>query len=248
MAFVSALAATDTVSPDEVGAATGLDTAWYSLVFSGASEATNHTWRISTRIRGGGMAEAAASLDGGSWGEAVLAIQFSGDHDDAASGQLVVEDSGGAQVSLAAPANLRITLEKTARMVGVDTFRTDRPRTTVGTGRCCRVRVDTAAEAKVSAKSIAGLASVSLGGLLRADLEMTGTCVVRGVRIEDRFRVTTAPADFWGATVSPPEGGFERGEASPPDEPTDEERSGAPASGDEEAAAPEGDGGEVPAR
>ncbi len=238
MGFATAMAATDTVSRDEMGAATGIDTAWYSLVSSGSPEATNHTWRISTRIRGGGIATADASLDGGSWGEAVLAIQFTGDHDNAATGQLVVEDSGGAQVSLAAPANLRITLEKTARMVGVDKFRTDRPRTTVGTGRCCRVRVDTAAEVKVSAKSFTGFACVSLDGLLRADLEMTGTCLVRGLRIEDRFRVTTAPAALWGATVTAPAGGFGRGEESPPDRSTDEERGGAPAPGDEQDATP----------
>lgn len=225
VAQVFARASTNPFCSDQGGSSSGVSTAWYSLLFSGSPGASEHRWRITTRIEGDGSGEAKASLLGSSWGECLLAMAFSGDNENADFGQLAVENAGGAAVSIGIPEGLRVALQKSARLVGVDTYRVDSPKTTVGPGKTCRVRVDTFAEACVSAKSVvAGGASVSLSAVLHGALTMTGTCRIGEVRVEDVFRAEKAPTFSLESHLVPPTGGLDFGEGTPTDEPTGQER------------------------
>ncbi|MCU0727650.1 MAG: hypothetical protein MUE73_17970 [Planctomycetes bacterium] len=226
VAYVNAFAITDPLSADQSGAGSGSTTNWYSLGFTGAADTTEHRWRITTRIYGPGNGYADGILDGTAWGECVLALEFSGDNENAACGQLAVDDSGGASVSLSVPAGFRVSLQKSARAKETDVYSVDSPKTTVGPGKVCRVRVSTSAEVRVAAQSVIGISSVYVTGVLHGDLTMTGTCRVGDDRVEDRFTVEPKIPDILESEFDPPTGGVEQGEPKPPDLPTDEEREG----------------------
>jgi hypothetical protein len=223
VAFVSAFAITDPLSEDQAGSGSGRTTNWYSLGFSGSAEATEHRWRITTWIHGSGDGTADGVIDGTAWGEAVLAVAFTGDNGNVACGQLAVDDSGGAAVSLTVPPGLRLDLQKRARSKETDVFVVDSTVTTTGSGKVCRVRVETAADVGLGAGSCLGVASAHLVGVLHGELLMTGTCRLGDRRVEDRFGVEPVIRE---SVFDPPSGGVEQGELDPPDEPTEEEREG----------------------
>lgn len=227
---IDAYAATDLFHADEAGSAWDTSTSWYSLEFCGSDEAVEHKWTITTVIKGAGSAETFVSLEGSAYADSLQVIQFVGDHDNCGVGQLAVDDSTGVSYSLMVPLGFSATLSKSARTQGEDSYGVKVPRATAGEGKVCRVRADASVEAAIGASCVVTNAGawIAESTELKADLTMTGTCVYRGLKVEDTLRIEWVPASDPTATVEEPSGGVEEEDPTdiPTDTPTDDEREG----------------------
>ncbi|MEN8149412.1 MAG: hypothetical protein ABFS86_06290 [Planctomycetota bacterium] len=194
----AALVKTDAGSPDEFGAGADEDTVWYELSYCGDGTATNHAWSIETDIHGQGTATAKATVMGRAVIESLNLIRVTGDHRSSGRGRLGAASTSDVEFSLLAPSGFGDETVDTILALGNDAFATQTWKKTTGSGKKCRVRIDSAVLASGSARAVIGTAEAILKATLRVDLEMTGTCTIGAFRITDRFRigpggVTTPP-------------------------------------------------------
>lgn len=202
-------------------------TAWFGLAFAGSGRATDHTWSITTTIKGSGTAHAYSNGESSTWSESLQLIQISGDNTNTGGGQLAVEANEQLTLSISLPKTVRITFPKSSRTFKSDSFTESNTVTTSGSGKCCRIRVKSTAEAKGQATSIVSTASTWILASMDAEITMEGTAKIFGIPVVDRFCLTDDPDDKTAAAVTPPTGGCERGgNEAPTDSPTDEERKG----------------------
>ncbi len=207
-------------------------TAWFGLKFVGSPNATNHKWKIITKITGFGWAYAEAVLEASCWGESLQYISVTGDNTNKDGGQLAVQDNAKVNLAISLPKSLSITFPKAARALTRDEFRISNSVCTMGSGKACRVRVDNKAQARGAAASTVQVAAVLMKADLDVEIEMIGFCDFAGLEITDRLLLSDAPDDGSTAEVTPPTGGMVRGEGEvPTDMPTEDEREGKDTSG-----------------
>jgi len=222
---ISALLMSSPFSASESGAGTAADTVWYELKFGGDKTATNLVWSIETEIHGKGDSTAEVAFQGSAWFESLQVISVTGDNVNSGSGQLAVIDAGSAEITLAVPPRVGVSLTQTARSVGVSNFLVKRLTKTTGSGNICRIRVEADATAQGVAKTLIGHASAQAVGNLRCKLEMKGSCSVGGIRVIDTFRISgVANNTLSSSNAEAPSGGIvTKPGVIPTDDPADDE-------------------------
>jgi hypothetical protein len=210
-------------------------TTWFGLRFVGSPTARNHSWCISTTIRGDGTAQAGSDSSGRAWGESYQLIRVTGDHQNLCGGALAVKCGTGAHPPLPLPEEFLSSEGEPGPAAAEDGFDVARSESSRGNGETCRIEVEVRAGAAGLAGGTSGQAWTKTSASLGITIEMRGRCTIAGMEVEDRFVLTGAPDDPTEVIDTPQDDAEEDGAAkAPADEPDD----GGPAEEGEEDAAP----------